>query len=49
MLIEALSSPKVKISQGVSSLTGEASLRLLNPFNEEFEALYMVLKIDAEI
>ena len=43
MLVEALSSPKVKISQGASSLTSEISLRLLNPYNEEFEALYMVL------
>ena len=49
LLIEALSSPKVQISHDASRFTAEASLRLLNPFNEEFEALYMVLKIDANI
>lgn len=49
LLVEALSSPKVKISQDVSNFTAEASIRILNPFNEEYEAIYMVVKIDAEI
>ena len=49
LLVEAMSSPKVKISHDVSSFTAEATVRLLNPFNEDFEAIYMVLKIDAEI
>lgn len=47
LLMEALSSPVVEIKQEVSSFTAEASIRVLNPFNEEFEAIYMVVKIDA--
>ena len=36
MLLEALSPPTIKISQGVSKLNMEASFHLMNPFNEEF-------------
>ena len=43
LLIEALSPPEIKISQGVSSLTAEASVKLKNPYNEEFDAVYMVI------
>ncbi len=43
MLLEAVSPPKILITQGISKLTSEASFHLMNPFNEEFSAVYMKL------
>lgn len=49
LLVEALSSPKITIGEKLSKVTIEASLRLLNPFNEEFESVFMQFTMDADI
>ena len=49
MLMEALSAPQIMISESISSASIEGNLRLLNPFNEEFEAVYMRFSIQASI
>ena len=49
VMIEALSAPVITISQGVSKVKGDASFHIMNPFNEEFEAVYMKFNFDAEL
>ena len=49
MLVEALSPPSISIAEGVSKATVEVSVRLLNPLNEDFEALYMKIRSEAEV
>lgn len=41
MRLEATSPPTIYITEGVSKLTSQASFTLMNPFNEEFSAVYM--------
>ena len=49
ILAEALAPPRIKISQSGSTMDAEAGLRILNPFNEDFDAVYMTMKLKAQI
>ena len=49
ILTEAMAPPHFKISQSGSTMEAEVSLRILNPFNEDFDAVYMTMKLKAEI
>ena len=49
MLVEALTAPSITITQGVSKVGCEGSFLLMNPFNEEFEAVRTKFTVESEL
>ena len=49
IILETETAPRIEIKQGISSLDGAATLRFLNPFNDEYEAVMMRCNLTAEV
>ena len=47
--LESATAPQIEIKQGISSLDGKVTLRFLNPFNNEYEAVMMRCNLTAEV
>lgn len=48
-MLESETAPHIEIKQGISSLDGRATLRFLNPYNSEYEAVMMKCDLAAEV
>lgn len=49
MLLEAMSPPTLVINESVSKISTDISFHLMNPFNEEFEAVKMAFTVIGEV